>query len=101
MPVPSPPPGSHEDLLHRAVGDTSLLVFPDDRRTPWLAGWRGHRAIGVVYRPQADGRGNWVPTVMGKRYDAFVSLDATAALRPLHAERPAPASELETYPWST
>ena len=38
---------------------------------------------------------------MGDRYDAFVSLDATAALTPLHPERPAPHAEQETYPWTT
>jgi erythromycin esterase len=101
MPVPAPVPGSHEDLMHRALGEPSLLVFPDDRRTPWLAGRRGHRAIGVVYRPEVDGRGNWVPTVIGRRYDCFVSLEVTQALHPLHAEPPDPATELATYPWST
>jgi erythromycin esterase len=38
---------------------------------------------------------------MGDRYDAFVSLDATTALTPLHPEVPAPHAEQETYPWAT
>jgi erythromycin esterase len=100
MTVPPPRPGTHEDLLHRAVGEPALLVFPDDRRSPWLGAPRGHRAIGVVYRPSGDAAGNWVPTVLGERYDALVSLDGTAALSPLLAEEPAPADEQETYPWS-
>jgi erythromycin esterase-like protein len=99
--VPPAPAGTHEDLLHRAVGETSLFVFPDDRATGWLSSRRGHRAIGVVYRPSADRYGNWVPTVMGRRYDAFVSCDDTEALHPLHAETPQPSAEQETYPWST
>jgi erythromycin esterase-like protein len=101
MPVPPAPSGTHEDLLHRAVGAASLLVFPDARDTPWLASRRGHRAIGVVYDPQRDPRGNWVPTVMGNRYDAFCSFDTTEALHPLHLEPAHPAGELETYPWSS
>lgn len=100
MTVPPPPPGTHEDLLHRAVAEPALLVFPDDRRSPWLGAPRGHRAIGVVYRPAADGAGNWVPTVMGERYDAFVSLDATGAVTPLRDEVAAPGEELEIYPWA-
>lgn len=72
----------------------------DDRVSRWLGGRRGHRAIGVVYRPAVDPHGNWVPTVMGERYDALLSFDATHALQPLHPEEPAPAQEQETYPWS-
>lgn len=98
--VPPAPAGTHEDLLHQATGTPSLLVFPEDRSTPWLSARRGHRAIGVVYRPQADHRGNWVPTVMGQRYDAFISFDETTALHALD-RRGAGQEELETFPWST
>jgi hypothetical protein len=41
----------------------------------------------VVYRPEREKWGNYVPTVLGERYDAFVYLDDTAPLRPLHLER--------------
>jgi erythromycin esterase len=64
------------------------------------APWR-RPSIGVVYRPAAERSGNWVPTVMGRRYDAFVSFDATTALHPLHLEAAQPGREQETYPWST
>ncbi|HXH56536.1 erythromycin esterase family protein [Iamia sp.] len=101
LPVGSPPPGTHEDLLHQALGSDSLMVFPDRRDTPWLAAARGHRAIGVVYRPEGDARGNWVTTVMGRRYDAFCSFDRTDALHPLHHEEAAAGGEQETYPWTT
>ena len=79
----------------------SVLLFPDQRDTPWLADRRGHRAIGVVYRPSGDRAGNWVPTVIGRRYDAFVFFDTTNAVQPLHLEPARPAGERETYPWST
>lgn len=43
-----------------------------------------HRAVGVVYRKQFEKTGqNYVPTVPAKRYDAFVFVDKTAALKPI------------------
>jgi erythromycin esterase-like protein len=38
---------------------------------------RGHRAIGVVYRPEYEHFGNYVPTGLPRRYDALLSLDLT------------------------
>ena len=101
MPVPPAPPDTHEALLHEACPHPSLLVFPERRDTPWLRARRGHRAIGVVYHPHAERRGNWVPTVMGRRYDAFVHLDDSEALHPLHLEAAQLHAEQETYPWGT
>jgi erythromycin esterase-like protein len=100
MEVPASHGGTHERLLHDSLGQDSLLVFPDERDGDWLRTRRGHRAIGVVYRPERDTWGNWVPTVMGRRYDAFLYFDETDALHPLHAEHPQPHAELETFPWS-
>ncbi|MDP9402768.1 MAG: erythromycin esterase family protein [Actinomycetota bacterium] len=101
MPVPPAPAGTHEDLLHQVAPHPSLLVFPDRRDTPWLSACRGHRAIGVVYRPDSDRHGNWVPTVMGGRYDAFCSFADTEALHPLHFEAAQASGERDTYPWTT
>ena len=47
--------------------------------------------------PRAEA-GNYVPTSMGGRYDAFVWLEQTAALRPVHHEGPPREPELETEP---
>jgi pyruvate dehydrogenase (quinone)/pyruvate oxidase len=44
---------------------------------------RGHRAIGVVYHPEYERYGNYVPTVLPHRYDAFLFLKETKALQPL------------------
>jgi erythromycin esterase-like protein len=102
MAVPDAVGGSHESLIEEATGGgDSLLVFPDDRSGPWLSATRGHRAIGVVYRPARDGFANWVRTVMGRRYDAFCHLAITGAVHPLHDERPQPGAEQETFPWAT
>src|SRR5207248_585611 len=90
MVVPPAPDGSHERLLRTALARPSLVVFPDDRTTPWLGERLGHRAIGVVYRPTTERWGNWVPTVMGRRYDALLSFDETRALAPLGPEPVAP-----------
>lgn len=62
-------------------------------RTPGADAWRGRRAIGVVYRPELEGYGNDVPTVLPRRYDAFLFVDASHAVRALHMRRPAEAEE--------
>lgn len=98
MPVPPGRPGSWEDVLHRAAARDSLLVF--DRSSPLeMLEPRGHRAIGVVYRPQYEAFGNYVPTVLPRRYDALVYLDETQALRPLHIDTHFDHDSPETFPY--
>jgi len=99
MQVPPAVAGSHEDLIHSVTPDPALFVFPDRREGAWLTRRRGHRAIGVVYNPRRDPLGNWVPTELGRRYDAFISLGHTQALHPLHVEHES-AAEMETFPWN-
>jgi erythromycin esterase len=99
LPMPAAPDGSHEQLLHQALREPSLLVFPRHRDSGWLAQRRDHRAIGVVYHPEADRYTNWVPTVMGRRYDALCSFDAVEALHPLRTEFAGlVGGEQETWP---
>ncbi|MCB9072515.1 MAG: hypothetical protein H6623_02750 [Bdellovibrionaceae bacterium] len=45
---------------------------------------KDHRAVGVVYQSvfEAHGR-NYVPTELAHRYDAFVFVDKTTALKAL------------------
>jgi erythromycin esterase len=88
---------SHEDLLHRALGTQSILVFEADRSGPWLSETLGHRAVGVVYAPERES-GNYVPTRMGARYDALFWLEESSALRPLAHERVPVEAEYETEP---
>ena len=105
MGVPSARAGSVEDLLHQALpGERALFLFPRaqrqglpaDEQPKWFQQELDHRAIGVVYQPQRERWGNYVPTVLGLRYDAFCYLDRTTALTPL---RPAPAGGLEEQTW--
>lgn len=89
MPVPEARRGSLEALLHDELGRDALLVWePGAARPPELDRRLDHRAIGVVYRPERERWGNYVPTVLGERYDAFLYLEDTTPLQPLHLERP-------------
>ncbi|HEX7017619.1 MAG TPA: erythromycin esterase family protein [Patescibacteria group bacterium] len=58
--------------------------------------WRGQRAVGVVYNPRRE-IGNYVPTILGKRYDAYVYIDRSQALEPLYVEAE-PEYTPETFP---
>jgi erythromycin esterase-like protein len=87
MPVPPARPGSLEAELHDAVGADALFVWTPGDRPAWLDRRLDHRAIGVVYRPEREKWGNYVPTVVGERYDAFLYLEETTPLQPLHLER--------------
>jgi erythromycin esterase len=98
LPVPQGRPGSWESVLHSAGPADKLLVFRSEDRRGLMAETRGHRAIGVVYHPDHDPYGNYVPTVLPARYDAFVYIDATHALRPLHYPVREDAEVPETYP---
>ena len=88
LPVPLAQPGSYEDVFHRA-GERDLLLHVDDLDADSaLAKPRGHRAIGVVYHPERES-GNYVPTILPERYDAFLHIDETQPFHPLnvHADR--------------
>jgi erythromycin esterase-like protein len=87
MPVPAARPGSLEAFLHERIGENALVVVPPGDGPEWLSRRLDHRAIGVVYRPERERWGNYVPTVVGRRYDAFLYLEETSPLRPLHLER--------------
>ncbi|MUL41298.1 erythromycin esterase family protein [Streptomonospora sp. PA3] len=99
MTVPPARAGSLEDRLHGVLhGGAAIAVFPESGEPPeWAARTLDHRAIGVVYRPAYEAWSNYVPTVAGRRYDAFVHCDRTSAVHPLHRAEPAPR-EPETYP---
>jgi erythromycin esterase-like protein len=87
MPVPPARAGSLEALLHAEAGRDALFIVPPADRPEWLARRLDHRAIGVVYRPERERWGNYVATVLGERYDAFLYLEDTSPLQPLHMER--------------
>jgi erythromycin esterase-like protein/dienelactone hydrolase len=87
MTLPMPPEESYEHHFHKAAVQASVnqfyLLLEDKTHTPF-AQKMGHRAIGVVYDPRHEKRGNYVPTELSKRYDAFVFVDQSHALKSLH-----------------
>lgn len=97
MNMPKARSGSWEHELHNISPANQLIVF-DERARELLDSSIGHRAIGVVYHPDHESRGNYVPTVLPKRYDAFLFIDRTKALHPLHLE-PEGKKVPETYPF--
>ena len=88
-------------MLHEAVTGDALLVFSgasDHGGVPGLDEPRVHRAIGVVYDPHFERFGNYVPTRLARRYDAFIHVDRTHALDALHLEEKHDGEVLETFP---
>jgi len=99
MVLPKAPADSWEYLLH-ATGKGDQLVLMAalagkedfEKRIP-------HRAIGVVYHPHFEHFGNYVPSVLPERYDAFIHIDQTQGLHPMAVY--VDKSQLpETYPWT-
>jgi erythromycin esterase-like protein len=100
MRVPPARDGSFEALLFEArVGD-ALFLFDgtDNGGIRGLEAPMGHRAIGVVYDPNYERWGNYVPTIVPRRYDAFLYIDETRALDPLHMPVHVGGDLPETYP---
>ena len=87
MTVPPGQPGSWEYCMHRAGDGRNGMVMLSDASSI-LHTVIGHRAIGVVYEPAHERFGNYVPSSMADRYDAFVHLDRTTALQPLPILQP-------------
>ena len=100
MRVPEGREGSWEDLLHRASARDKLLIFDgsSDGGIGGLDQPLEHRAIGVVYDPDAERWGNYVPTIVPRRYDAFIYVDKSKAVDPLHMPVRVGGDEPETYP---
>ena len=109
MRVPDAREGSIEDLLHRSEagasenndsGPNKMLLFngEDDGGIKGLDAPLDNRAIGVVYDPRMERYGNYVRTIIPRRYDAFLFIDETSALDPLHMPMGVTGAMPETYP---
>ena len=99
MVMPEARPGSWEYLLHKTGTENKLLLMNDFVNNDTLMeNFIGHRAIGVVYNSQYEQYGNYVPTILPLRYDAFIYLDETSALHPLHM-KPDGHQMPATYPF--
>jgi erythromycin esterase-like protein len=99
MRVPEARGGSYEAAMHQAIGRNGLFLFREqEESTVALREPRGHRAIGVVYDPRTETWGNYVPTVLPQRYDAFLFVDQTRAVDPLHMPAKIGGEVPETFP---
>jgi len=98
MTVPPARAGSWEDVLHRTDAGDQLLLLARASLTRELLQTRDHRAIGVVYHPDYERFGNYVPTVLPRRYDAFLYLEQTQALHPLPMRARTEGEVPETFP---
>jgi erythromycin esterase-like protein len=99
MMVPPAIDQSWESLMHQAQPSEKLILSDEIERESVLWDIKGHRAIGVVYNPERD-YGQYVPTLLPKRYDAFIYLDKTRALHPLHIKPTHDREPPETFPWA-
>lgn len=98
MEVPEAIGNSLENELHNQQPGNKLIILDEDREVQEaFAERKGHRAIGVVYYPERE-RGNYVPTRLSQRYDAFLFIDRTQALHPLKIEADGHLTP-ETYPF--
>jgi len=80
--VPPAREGSIEHQLHKQSANNRYFLFSEPEIPEAFKDKVRHRAIGVVYNPANERFGNYVNSIMAKRYDAFVYLDETKALYP-------------------
>ena len=99
MKVPDAKTGSWEDMLHQQSQENKLLLSKELNKFQELQKPIGHRAIGVVYNPAYEHYGNYVPSVIPKRYDAFLYFETAQALHPLHIEADTHMAP-ELFPWN-
>lgn len=110
MRMPNARAGSLEDILHcagmpgdvNAKGTSKNMLFLFDETIDGGIGGLDkaidHRAIGVVYHPEAERWGNYVPSQLAQRYDAFLFVDHTSPLEALHLPEHGGRDLPETYP---
>lgn len=97
--VPEATEDSWEYYFHHASkGQNRLLLLNKLKDKTDFTSYIGHRAIGVVYNPEYERFGNYVPSILPKRYDAFIYLDETSALHPIHIQ-PDGKQTPDTYPF--
>jgi len=98
MEMPEARRGSWEYYMHKAgEGDKLLILDGMVDNILMMEHHFPHRAIGVVYDPRYEQYGNYVPSILPLRYNAFIHLDRTRALHALH-NRSDNRSMPETFP---
>lgn len=82
MLMPQARKGSIEELFHDAKKGDSFLVSSEVSKIKEMSLRRNQRTIGIVYHPHHESS-NYISTDLVNRYDAFIYIDETQALRPL------------------
>lgn len=89
MELPPAQKSSVEEIFHRVCIKRNIgqfyLELSEDLYIPLSRERLNQRAVGVVYNPRHEYRSNYVPSVLSKRYDHFIFVDQTQALKSLHA----------------
>lgn len=84
MSIPTPPPDTLEGILSANFSSPAVFLFEmDSAAAAELARPVVHRAIGVVYHPEREQFGNFVPTRLSRRYDALVFFPVTRSVESL------------------
>lgn len=99
MIVPEAMEGSWEYFMHATGRGDQLVLMHMLAGDPRFEMPVPHRAIGVVYHPRFEQVGNYVPSIMPRRYDAFIHIDHSAGVHPMEVyvdKKQLP----ETYPWA-
>ena len=96
--LPPARPGSWEDQLHRQYGADRLILCRPFRDRPGLNGTYPTRAVGVVYVPASDAYSSYTPSIMARRFDAYIYLDKTEALHPLPSRNIMPEAPVPIPP---
>lgn len=81
MNLPKARRNSWEWILHRHEPPNKIILMHPLRQKHRFQQDIGHRAIGVVYNPSSES-GNYVPSVLPERYDAFIFIDKNQGLHP-------------------
>lgn len=99
MIVPAAMEGSWEHLMHKTGKGDQLLLMDQLKENLQFKMPIPQRAIGVVYHPHYERIGNYVPSIMPERYDAFIHVDSSQGLHAMDLF--VDKSQLpETYPWA-
>ena len=75
-------PGSHGAVLHE-VGLPAFLLLLGGLEADAVRKPRQQRAVGVIYRPDAERDLHYFPATLREQFDAVVHVDLTTAVQPL------------------
>jgi erythromycin esterase-like protein len=86
------------NLFHESQVERFVLPLHDGRVRDVLMTPRLERAIGVIYRPQAERLSHYFQARLPDQFDAIIHFDVTSALVPLERWARVEPDLPETYP---